>query len=264
MVLLRKRVQQKSITFIQRLIISEMTYIILVAGQGKNLQPLTLCRPKTLYKLNSNTTVLQRLVRSIRQHDKEAEIIVVVGFMYKHIQKELEDENVFFIHNPFYKVTGSMGSLWFAKDYLQKENVTIINGDVVLSDRLMSEVICSHTDVPYVLLDSTKTDENKYNVQVQNEKVCVMSKNLTRFIGNYASVVKLDAVSSHFVLEQLDMMVNDGMYNLFFEDALVQMIFDNSFELYYKDIKNYQWTEVDNVDDLLKARQIQAESGRMG
>ena len=33
-----------------------------------------------------------------------------------------------------------------------------------------------------------------------------------------------------------------------------------NFELYYKDIKDYQWTEVDNVDDLLKARQIQAES----
>ena len=53
-------------------------------------------------------------------------------------------------------------------------------------------------------------------------------------------------------------MVNEGMYNLFFEDALVQMIFDKNFELYYKDIKDYQWTGVDNVDDLLKARQIQA------
>ena len=120
----------------------------------------------------------------------------------------------------------------------------------------MNDIVCSHTDVPYVLLDSTKTDGNKYNVQVQGEKVCVMSKNLTDFIGNYASVTKLDAVSSRFVLEQLDQMVNEGMYNLFFEDSLVQMIFDKNFELYYKDIKDYQWTEVDNVDDLLRAREI--------
>lgn len=239
-----------------------MTYIILVAGQGRNLQPLTLSRPKTLYKLDGNTTVLQRLVRSIRKHDKDAEIVVLVGFMYKHIQKELEDDNVVFVHNPFYTATSSMGSLWFAKDYLQRENVTIINGDIVMSDSLINDVICSHTDIPYVLLDSTKTDENKYNVQVQGEKVCVMSKNLTEFIGNYASVVKLDAVSSRFMLEQLDLMVNEGMYNLFFEDALVQMIFDKNFELYFRDIKNYQWTEVDNVDDLIKARQIQAESNK--
>lgn len=237
-----------------------MTYIVLVAGQGKNLQPLTLSHPKTLYKLDCRTTVLQRLVRSIRKHDKDAEIVVVVGFMYKHIQIELEDDNVIFVHNPFYEVTSSMGSLWFAKSYMQRENVAIINGDIVLSDQLMCDVICTHTDVPYILLDSTRTDGNKYNVQVQGDKVCVMSKNLTEFLGNYASVTKLDAVSSRFVLEQLYQMVNEGMYKLFFEDALVQMIFDENFELYYKDIKDYQWTEVDDVDDLLKAKQIQLES----
>ena len=236
-----------------------MTYIVLVAGQGKNLQPLTLTHPKTLYKLDGKTTVLQRLVRSIRKHDKDAEIVVVVGFMYKHIQKELEEDNVVFVHNPFYAVTSSMGSLWFAKNFLQRENVTIINGDVVMSDKLVNDVICAHTDIPYVLLDSTQTNGNKYNVQVQGDKVCVMSKNLKEFLGNYASVSKLDAVSSRFVLEQLNQMVNEGMYNLFFEDSLVQMIFDKNFELYYKDIKEYQWTEVDNVDDLLKARQIQEE-----
>jgi choline kinase len=239
-----------------------MTYIILVAGQGKNLQPLTLSHPKTLYKLDGKTTVLQRLVRSIRKHDKEAEIVVVVGFMYKHIQKELEDDNVKFVHNPFYSVTSSMGSLWFAKDYLQRENVTIINGDIVASDKLIQDVISQHTDYPYVLLDSTHKDANKYNVQVQGDLVCVMSKNLTQFLGNYASITKLDAVSSRFLLEQLNQMVNEEMYNLFFEDALVQMIFQKNFELYYKDIKDYQWTEIDSVDDLLKARQIQEESER--
>lgn len=236
------------------------TYIILSAGKGVKLQPLTLNHPKSLYKLDDKTTILQRLVRMIRKYDTGAEIVVVVGYMYKQIQKELEDDNVKFVLNPFYSATGSMGSLWFAKDYLQRENVTIINGDIVASDKLMQEVICQYTDYPTVLLDSTHKDANKYNVQVQGELVCVMSKNLTEYVGNYASIVKLDAVTSRFLQEQLDQMVNEEMYNLFFEDALVQMIFQKNFELYYKDIKDYKWTEVDCVDDLLKARQIQAES----
>ena len=139
---------------------------------------------------------------------------------------------------------------------MQRENLTIINGDIVTSDKLLQDVICQHTDYPCVLLDSTHRDANKYNVQVQDVLVCVMSKNLTDYMGNYASVTKLDAVSSRFLLEQLNQMVNDEMYNLFFEDALVQMIFDKNFELYYKDIKDYKWTEVDNVDDLLKAKLI--------
>lgn len=237
-----------------------MTYIILSAGKGVKLQPLTLNYPKSLYKLDDKTTILQRLVRKIRKYDAEAEIVVVVGYMYKQIQKELEDDNVKFVHNPFYSATSSMGSLWFAKDLLQRENVTIINGDIVASDKLMEEIVCQHTDYPIALLDSTHKDANKYNVQVQGDLVCVMSKNLTEFEGNYASITKLDAVSSRFLLEQLNQMVNEEMYNLFFEDALVQMIFQKNFELYYKDIKDYKWTEVDCVDDLLKARQIQADS----
>lgn len=237
-----------------------MTYIILSAGKGVKLQPLTLNHPKSLYKLDNNTTILQRLVRTIRKYDAEAEIVVVVGYMYKQIQKELEDDNVKFVHNPFYSITSSMGSLWFAKNYLQRENVTIINGDIVASNNLMQDIVCQHTDYPYVLLDSTHRDVNKYNVQIQGELVCVMSKNLTDYMGNYASVTKLDAVSSRFLLEQLNLMVNEEMYNLFFEDALVQMIFQKNFELYFKDIKDYKWTEVDCVDDLLKARQIQEES----
>lgn len=236
------------------------TYIILSAGKGVKLQPLTLNHPKSLYKLDDKTTILQRLVRMIRKYDTGAEIVVVVGYMYKQIQKELEDDNVKFVLNPFYSATGSMGSLWFAKDYLQRENVTIINGDIVASDKLMQEVICQYTDYPTVLIDSTHKDANKYNVQVQGELVCVMSKNLTEYVGNYASIVKLDAVTSRFLQEQLDQMVNEEMYNLFFEDALVQMIFQKNFELYYKDIKDYKWTEVDCVDDLLKARQIQTGS----
>lgn len=233
-----------------------MTYIILSAGKGVKLQPLTLNHPKSLYKLDGKTTILQRLVRKIRKYDAEAEIVVVVGYMYKQIQKELEGDNVKYVHNPFYSVTSSMGSLWFAKDFLQRENVTIINGDIVASEKLIQDVVIQHTDYPYVLLDSTHKDANKYNVQVQGDLVCVMSKNLTVFEGNYASITKLDAVSSRFLLEQLNQMVNEEMYNLFFEDALVQMIFQKNFELYYKDIKEYKWTEVDNVDDLLKARQI--------
>lgn len=237
-----------------------MTYIILSAGKGAKLQPLTLNHPKSLYKLDDKTTILQRLVRIIRKYDADAEIVVVVGYMYKQIQKELEDDNIKFVHNPFYSATSSMGSLWFAKDYLQRENVTIINGDIVASDDLLKKVVSQHTDHPYVLLDSSHRDTNKYNVQVQGELVCVMSKNLTEYMGNYASIAKLDAVSSRFLLEQLEQMVNEEMYNLFFEDALVQMIFQKNFELYYKDIKNYSWTEVDCVDDLLKARQIQQGS----
>lgn len=233
-----------------------MTYIILAAGKGTSLQPLTLKTPKSLYKLDRHSTVLQRMVRTIRKYDHKAEIVVVAGFMYEHVLREVDRENVIIVRNPFYATTSSIASLWFAKNYLERDNVTILSSDIVLEDRLIEEIICQNTDKPYVLVDSSKTT-GKYNVQVQGDKVCVMSKSLSSFFAQYVCVTKLDAVSARFLLEEIDTMVNDEMYDQLFEDALVQMIFENDFDLYYKDIKGYSWTEVDNVDDLIKAREVQ-------
>ena len=232
-----------------------MTYIILAAGKGTNLQPLTLKTPKSLYKLDRNATVLQRMIRTIRKFDHKAEIVVVAGFMYDHLVKEVERENVIIVRNPFYAYTSSIASLWFARKYLERDNVTILSSDIVLEDRLVKEVVCEHTDKPYVLVDSDKTT-GKYNVQIQEDKVCVMSKSLSSFYAQYISVTKLDAVSARFLLEEIEKMVNNEMYDQFYEDALVQMIFENDFDLYFKDIKGYSWAEIDNVDDLIKAREV--------
>ena len=102
-----------------------MTYIILAAGKGSNLQPLTLKYPKTSYKLDDNTTVLQRMVRKIRSMDKKAEIVVVIGYLGNIVRKNLEEENVKFVVNPFYEVTNSIASIWFAREYLERENIAL-------------------------------------------------------------------------------------------------------------------------------------------
>ncbi len=233
-----------------------MTYIILAAGKGTSLQPLTLKTPKSLYKLDRHSTVLQRMVRTIRKYDHKAEIVVVAGFMFDHVFREVERENVIVIRNPFYATTSSIASLWFAKKYLERDNVTILSSDIVFEDSLVEKIICKSTDKPYVLVDSSKT-MGKYNVQVQGDKICVMSKALSSFFAQYVCVTKLDAVSARFLLEEIDSMVNDGMYDQLFEDALVQMIFENDFDLYYVDIKGFSWTEVDDVDDLIKALEVE-------
>jgi choline kinase len=242
--------------------INDMTYIILAAGMGTNLQPLTLRIPKSLYKLDRYSTVLQRMVRTIRKFDQKAEIVVVAGFKYDHLIREMERENVIVVRNPFYACTGSMASLWFARKYLERDNVTILNSDIVVEDRLVEEIICRRTEKPYILVDSSRKT-GKYNVQIQGDRICVMSKELSSFFAQYTCVTKLDAVSARFLLEEIDTMINNEMYDLLFEDALVQMIFENDFDLYYKDIKDYSWAEVDNVNDLIIAREVHKKSNEV-
>ena len=233
-----------------------MTYIILAAGKGSNLHPLTLKYAKTSFKLDENTTVLQRMIKSIRSIDKDAEIVVVVGYRADDIKKELEEMNVKFVMNPFYEVTNSISSLWFAREYLERENVAIVHGDVVFSDDIVASYLVKPTDYPYVLVDSSCVKSGAYNVVAQGTRVLVMSKKLEQFSAKYCCMTKLDPVSSRLLKQEIDDMVNSNMYEQYFEDGLVQMIMFHDFHLSCVDIAGMKWTEVDNVDDLLLAQEI--------
>lgn len=237
-----------------------MTYIILAAGKGNNLQPLTLKYTKTSYKLDEETTVLQRMVRSIRKADKSAEIVVVVGYLAETIRTELIDENVKFVVNPFYEVTNSISSVWFARDYLERENIAIVHGDVVFSDEIIRTYLVQPTDHPYVLVDSSCVKQGSYNTVTRSNQILVMSKKLENFTAKYCCMTKLDPVSSRLLKEEVDSMVNSNMYDQYFEDSLVQMIMFHDFQLFCVDIAGQKWAEVDGVDDLLIAQEIHRES----
>ena len=233
-----------------------MTYIILAAGKGANLHPLTLKYAKTSFKLDENTTVLQRMVRSIRKNDNNAEIVVVVGYKADVIKSELDGENVKFVMNPFYEVTNSISSVWFAREYLERENVAIVNGDAVFSDEIITKYLVKPTDHPYVLVDSSYSCPGAYNAVVKDDQVLVMSKKLENFTAKYCCMTKLDPVSSRLMKEEIDSMINENMYDQYFEDSLVQMIMFHDFQLFCEDIAGEKWAEVDSVDDLLTAQDI--------
>ncbi|NBH84773.1 hypothetical protein D7X88_16280 [bacterium C-53] len=231
-----------------------MTYILLVAGKGSRLHPLTLKYPKSLYKLDKNTTVLARMVHLIKKYDQNAKVVIAVGFMSQAIKSELMD--VIFVYNPFYEVTNSIASLWFARDYMDDENVVLINGDIVMEERLIRDIVCREVKQPSVCIDSSVKSDGDYNVQVSGERVLVMSKDLDQYYGEYAGVTKLDRESSCKLCQCISDMVESGMYDQWYENALVQMIFNEDFQLYFEDIRDYKWTEVDCVSDMLLAKQI--------
>lgn len=230
-----------------------MTYIFLIAGKGSRLHPLTLAYPKTMFKLDENTTVFERMVTLIRKHDPQAKIIAVTGFEHGKIESLVE--GIQYIYNPFFAVTNSIASLWFAREYLQGD-VVLINGDIVMAEDAIRDVLCKPKDRPVVLLDSSIKKDGDYNVQVNGDEVVVMSKGLDEYCGEYAGVAMIptDVVSAY--KQELEKMVDEGLYDQWYEDVLVQMIFKDNFHLYYEDVAKYDWTEIDQVGDLVIAKKI--------
>lgn len=234
-----------------------MTYILLVAGKGTRLHPITLHTPKSLFRLDNDTTVIQRMIRLINQYDAGAKIAIVTGFMHEAIEIQVaKAPGVIIVTNPFYSITNSIASLWFAREYLNEGDITIINGDIVVSDTLFLDCVKTPVKAPTVLLDSSIRKDGDYNVQVNGNKVVVMSKELKEYYGEYAGIVKLDHISAGTVRQKIVNMINAGGFNHWYEDALVQLIFEAGFELAYTDISSYSWTEIDDVDDLLFAKKI--------
>ena len=236
------------------------TYIILAAGKGKNLQPLTLKYPKTSFRLDEHTTVLQRMVRSIRRYDKNAEIVVVIGYLSDMVREELGEDNCKFVVNPFYEATNSISSVWFARQYLERENVTIVHGDAVFCDEIVENNLVKETNRPYVLVDRSCIKPGTYNAVTRDGQVLVMSNKLENFNAKYCCMTKLDAVSARLLKGEIDSMIHNNMYDQFFEDSLVQMIMFHDFQLFAEDISGKSWAEVDTVDDLLNAQQIHRQS----
>lgn len=231
-----------------------MKYIFLVAGKGTRLQPLTLKLPKSMFRLDNHTTVIKRMVNLIKKFDKEADIVVVTGHMHQSIEKEIEGAT--FVYNPFYEVTNSIASLWFAKDHLDNDNIVLIDGDIVMSESLIREIVCQPVEKATVLLDSSIKTDGDYNVEVSGDRVLVMSKDLSSYYGEYAGLTKLDRISAQLMKAEMESMIEEGYYDQWYENVLVQLIFKNDFKLYYKDICDYEWTEVDCVSDLILAKNI--------
>jgi len=86
--------------------------------------------------------------------------------------------------------------------------------------------------------------------------IVVMSKGLNEYHGEYAGIAKLDRDSARLLRDEIEYMINQGQYELWYEEALVQLIFEKNFILFFDDVCDYEWTEIDSVNDLLLARKI--------
>jgi choline kinase len=228
-----------------------MKVIILAAGVGSRLKPFTINMPKCLFKLGKNETILEQMICIIRKY-ADAEICIVTGFQHTRVEQVAAGLTV--VHNPFFRVTNSISSLWFARAYLDDDTV-LINSDLVFEESLFKEVL--EFDSPtFVAMDSSKKSEADYKVATFNNRVVMMDKDLHTFAGEYVGITRLSKDAALRLKRKIEEMVMYGQIDEWYETALVSMILDDNFELSYCDVPQFTWTEIDTSDDLLEAKRI--------
>ena len=232
-----------------------MEYIILAAGVGTRLYPYTKNMPKCLVRISEKETIIERAIRLIQTNDTAAHITVVVGFEADKVKKLLGGRCSIII-NPYYRITNSVASLWFANDILKSgKAVTILNADIVFSKDLASE-ITKEPKESLIYFDSSIRSNGDYNVQALNGKMVVMGKELDEYSGEYVGITKFTPEDAKRFSQEVDKMVNEELYDQWYENGLVQMSLMMQASFSVKDVCDCQWSEIDSIDNLLKIRQI--------
>lgn len=122
----------------------EIDVIVLMAGEGKRLLPLTNDRPKALLLCDDGATIFERLLFSFTSNGQKSTFIPVIGHGKAIAQKELSRlKDKFKIHsvvNPFYRDKGPVLSLYLGLLHSRGNRVVIVNGDTLIKETLASEV----------------------------------------------------------------------------------------------------------------------------
>ena len=156
-----------------------MKAVILLAGAGRRLHPLTLDRPKSLLPIG-DSTVLEHMITKLLRAGIHS-FVVVCGFMEgtikAYIGEAFPDLDVAFVTNEHYLTTNTGYSLLAAKGHLSDEAFLKLDGDVIFDDEILARLLALEDGSSYVCTDGSDIGEEVIKV------ICDERGRVTR-IGN--------------------------------------------------------------------------------
>ena len=241
-----------------------MNAIILAAGEGKRLRPLTNEKPKGLVKLFGKT-ILERQIE-IFIDSGITDISIVTGFNANMIKFPM----INYFHNPNFKITNMVETLFCAEEKLN-ESTIISYGDIIFDKIVLEKLIESEYEMSVVVDLAWK---QYWEVRFENPLEDVESlllhdgyitnigqkpKNLEQIQGQYIGLMKFQNLGIKNLIdfyEKSKISSKDGINplnpQLPFEKSymtdLLQGLIDNNFKIRGIPIEN-GWLEVDSIND---------------
>lgn len=235
-----------------------MIAVILAAGLGKRLMPLTKDRPKTLLKLEE-TTLLEETVKKCLKNGIN-QFMVVYGYNGDKVLvecKDLEDRypvKIETVENHVYDKTNTSFSLYKAMEEMSSTDFIVINGDNVFDEKIIEDLL--KTANTAIVVDNVKQlNEESFKIMVKNNIIEEMGKDIDikGSSGEFIGISKVSEADYSTFKDILSKIVEDNpqqYYDLAFKD--ISRISNINFS-YTNGLK---WTEIDDMSDWETAKRL--------
>lgn len=232
--------------------------IILSAGQGRRLLPLTENSPKCLLPVAEKPVLAWQIDALLASGIDE--IIIVAGFQVGLIEALLHDQyadhaHIRIVFNPFYEVADNLASCWLARDAMNGEFL-LLNGDTVIEPALVSQVLNS------LVAPITLSVDFKESYDADDMKVQLGADGWVKQVSKIVPPPEIDAESiglTYFrgegaaefrqaIEEALRHPAELKSWYLSIIDKLADQHLVNACS-----VQGYRWCEIDFIEDLSRA-----------
>jgi L-glutamine-phosphate cytidylyltransferase len=240
-----------------------MKALILAAGRGTRISRHIDGKPKCTVPLDEKTTLIEYSIDLLRSKGVD-EIIVALGYRGEVIRGVLAGRKVSFRENPFYDVTNSIASLWFAREELATpDSLIIMNGDVFLSEAAM-DLVLSEKRSPVLFYDVSRREGADYKFMCEGERLVKYGKGLSleETTGEYVGCAVLSGAFVGEFSRRLDELIGEQKHSMWWEDVLYSMAAERP--IIARDIGGTFWAEVDYIEDYERIMRFYGDLARGG
>ena len=234
------------------------TALLLAAGIGSRLYPLTRNEPKCLTIVNA-MSILERLISGLNQHGFKR-LVVVTGHLENHIRdflgNQVGDITIDYIFSPLYKTTNNIYSLWMAREIIN-EPFLLLESDLVFDESLLDAMLYPDR----IAVAKMQPWMNGTCVTInQSQQVKVFLAGNADSFGEIkyktVNIYSISLTSWHCIVKKLDQHISDGKVNDYYETVFAEMIADGSLSFKIVSFDGKPWYEIDTIEDLAKAEEL--------
>ena len=230
-----------------------MQVIILAAGKGERLMPLTSNTPKSLLQIGNGVTILEQQLENIKEVPEVKEVVLVLGYRAEQVEAKLRGYNtahlqVRTVYNPFYAHSNNLISLWFARPYLL-EKFVVLNGDNVFHHKILAGMLSHEVRGNIVMVIDHKDayDQDDMKVQLDGNVITQVSKKIAveKAGGESVGMIRFAGTGARKLKHVLDTMVREECNKNVFWLSAIQHIIDEGFPVHFYVCDRNDWAEID-------------------